>query len=670
MNLPEAHYRAAPVQPSVQSGANSRQGRRSAGLWAALVLLAIGPGSTRDARAQETGRPDQVTASTDTTATEAAPPVRFRSAGRPARRPLLDATWLLQDRPGGFVYEFGPWGWPNAWTPDGFTPNRVSLTLDGRPFQDLFNGRPRYDLLPVDLAEPLLEGGALLGSPVSVRTAILPFEAPNPLTEIRYRAGGGAQGVTVVHSQERSRPLFGNDGILSVTGGYSGRAASGEYAPGTDLRHGRDLLVRAGYRQETWSVEMRNLHNRMRVGAHGGVIPRGGILATIYDRFGASTRNPEAARTTYRNELSLNVKGSIVGGQQTDASAYHVSQIERYRLGADTTDGQAHRVGIQVRQPIPGLGAKLLLDLWSDSFQAWQTLEAEETTRTLRAEVDGNVRAGGLAVAYRPGVLMNAGRLAPEGGLSLTLGIGRLTGFASFDYAPYVASYVERHGFGPYLRPGTGADGASTRVDLGLVLATSAFRVRITGTATRLGDFTDLIAISTADTARFIYPQQQTTVWGAHIALGWRDDTRRGVYAEGHSGVLRVSTDDPLFLDRLTASLPEAFGLVRIGTRATLFLGDLDLNVYVQSRFWSSMSGRTLHPATGMLILPRANGIHTGPSGTIDLHLEAGVREAVIFLSYENALAGTQLLRGNMIVPLYPLPEQRFRFGVHWPIFN
>jgi hypothetical protein len=47
---------------------------------------------------------------------------------------------------------------------------------------------------------------------------------------------------------------------------------------------------------------------------------------------------------------------------------------------------------------------------------------------------------------------------------------------------------------------------------------------------------------------------------------------------------------------------------------------------------------------------------------------EAGIRTATIFLSYENIFSGTNALVGNLLIPDYPLPAKRFRFGVFWPI--
>jgi hypothetical protein len=56
-------------------------------------------------------------------------------------------------------------------------------------------------------------------------------------------------------------------------------------------------------------------------------------------------------------------------------------------------------------------------------------------------------------------------------------------------------------------------------------------------------------------------------------------------------------------------------------------------------------------------------------SGTLDIRFEAGIREAKLFFSLDNILA--QLVYpGALIVPVYPLPDQAFRFGVFWPIWG
>jgi hypothetical protein len=54
----------------------------------------------------------------------------------------------------------------------------------------------------------------------------------------------------------------------------------------------------------------------------------------------------------------------------------------------------------------------------------------------------------------------------------------------------------------------------------------------------------------------------------------------------------------------------------------------------------------------------------------LDVALKAGIRDATLFLTFENVLSGTSLQPGVLVVPVYPLPEQRFRFGVFWPIWE
>ena len=104
--------------------------------------------------------------------------------------------------------------------------------------------------------------------------------------------------------------------------------------------------------------------------------------------------------------------------------------------------------------------------------------------------------------------------------------------------------------------------------------------------------------------------------------------------------------------------------------RYRIFKGDLDFDLYARGRFWSSFLGRTLHPETGLLVLRDASARLIDSSATLDVVLEAKVRTAKFFIGFENLLSGTTLIIGNMLVPDYPLPQQRFRFGVHWPIWN
>jgi hypothetical protein len=104
--------------------------------------------------------------------------------------------------------------------------------------------------------------------------------------------------------------------------------------------------------------------------------------------------------------------------------------------------------------------------------------------------------------------------------------------------------------------------------------------------------------------------------------------------------------------------------------RYVLFKGDLDFDAYAEAIAWSAFRSRTLEPQSGLLTVPLEDSREFGPSGRINLVLEASIREASVFLLYENILSGTALMTGNLIVPDYPLPARRFRIGVYWPIMD
>ncbi|MEX0600838.1 MAG: putative porin, partial [Rhodothermales bacterium] len=69
-------------------------------------------------------------------------------------------------------------------------------------------------------------------------------------------------------------------------------------------------------------------------------------------------------------------------------------------------------------------------------------------------------------------------------------------------------------------------------------------------------------------------------------------------------------------------------------------------------------------------LIPEISAARVTTSNTLNLVAEIRVRDAKLFLVYDNVLAGTSFLPGNFLVPIYPLPAQRFRFGIYWPILG
>ncbi|HEX8385121.1 MAG TPA: hypothetical protein VF576_03000, partial [Rubricoccaceae bacterium] len=90
----------------------------------------------------------------------------------PAVTPVLSVEALLGTAPGlqasTFDYALGAPGRSGGVSFDGLDPARAALLLDGRPFDDLVSGAPRFDLLPLGVLGPVRLSDGRLGQPLSV----------------------------------------------------------------------------------------------------------------------------------------------------------------------------------------------------------------------------------------------------------------------------------------------------------------------------------------------------------------------------------------------------------------------------------------------------------------------------------------------------------------------
>jgi hypothetical protein len=163
----------------------------------------------------------------------------------------------------------------------------------------------------------------------------------------------------------------------------------------------------------------------------------------------------------------------------------------------------------------------------------------------------------------------------------------------------------------------------------------------------------------------------QTTVLGAAPELSLRSSEELGIYGFVRPTFVRRTTGVASGVgDALRTSSPEFWMNGRLGVHALLFQHDLDLDLSARTLYWASMNGRRLDVRTGLVMLPMNDATSVPSSWTFDIVAEAGVRGATIFLAYENLFSGTNVVIGNLLIPDYPLPAQRFRFGVFWPISN
>ncbi len=96
----------------------------------------------------------------------------------------------------------------------------------------------------------------------------------------------------------------------------------------------------------------------------------------------------------------------------------------------------------------------------------------------------------------------------------------------------------------------------------------------------------------------------------------------------------------------------------------------LDLDLAMQGRAWSAFQSRRFIPAAALFTLPASTSTDVPASGVLNLVVEARLqRRATLFLLYENVLA-TRTYDGVFIVPVYPLPALRVRFGLFWTLFG
>ena len=597
----------------------------------------------------------------------------------PVRTPALDAVDILADVPGSFVYDFGTPGWPDGWSPDGLNPNQVALLLNGLPFEDLWTGRPHYNLLPLAFSAPLHLEMVHFDAPVAAHARVRVYDQSRPLTELHYLGGGeGLKSIDALHMQQRSLGLFGRPGILQLLGTYSGRAATGEY-PGSKLEQGRQVQIRLRYRQPNWSFELYNLHNRRRIGTHGGVLPDNSLnFNSIYRRTGADVEDPEAQRRIKRNDLALTFRTRLIPGlsEPLTISTYHISEETSFRSYLDTLATDINRTGIRVLQQVALSSHRIMLRLegWTDHVtQSSAFLDSKGYSQSqLHAVARDSLRIIGLFSVIEGSLHAHNTTLYPGGYFSFTRDLGTTHLFLETSLSGQRVTWIEQYGYGDFVR--TDGDlqvGRMIQVRSGFSISQGAFDFTLTGFTHHQTHPADLFIYGGSDTVRVVVSDQPLRKVGMSGNLGWRCSAEKGFYFTLRPTYFRtINKTASNEHDRISASLPSFFVRSRLGARYLVFRGDLDFDLYLQGRFWTKMRSRTLHQQTALLVLPASDARFFGPSGTLDIVMEAGIRSAKVFVSFENLLSGTTFLPGNLIVPVYPLPARRFRFGVYWPILD
>lgn len=595
---------------------------------------------------------------------------RIVDAMEPQRALHLHGSEFLEFQPGVFVYSFRTGGWPEGWSVGGRDPIHGGLLRDGRPFHSLTTGRALVEMLPTGLSDPLRFGRGIAGRADVLISNTQTFDEPRPITGLRYQSDdNGLQHTEVYHAQRRVATLFGREMLLNLSAGYQGRGSTGEY-PGSVLRRERGLLARARFARPGWSLAISNLHSRHRVGAHAGVQPQPPTFyPSIFVRPGAVVRNANARRQTIRNELDVTWRASLFDDPFT-ATGYWTAESFRYYSFEEELPSRVHRVGMTIDQALAGGRLPLRLHAWMDGIEDGRSFAEHRSRSGIESTVSDSLRIGSAIVAARGGVLVTSSSQGGIASIEATRPVGPARIDVSVASTPLELPAMVELGWNGVIAPAdvTAGRASEARARAGVVLRPFDLSLEA---FTQHDRTVPLISTDADRDTLIVHSGHAALRAGATLDIGFRRVAHRGLYA---SGSLTTTTwlESPELqgVAPVESSHPRLHGEARLGVRALLFLGDLDADLYMRGRSWSSMRGRVLHPRSGLLVLPPADAQVFASSGLLDVVLEAGVRTATITIALENVLSGTELQYGNLIVPDYPLPERRLRLSVFWPIFD
>ncbi len=590
-------------------------------------------------------------------------------------KPILSPSNAVVDElgwvNGSFSYKFGTSGWPDGFSPYGLNPNKLALQVGSISLNDLFTGRPRYDLIPVAWLSELV-----VKTNLSISASFDSLASLEPLTLIRYESSGnGSQAVRSLHVQNRLWGTGSEQRTLQTAFGYAGEGATGEY-DGSQLRRAREVAVRLGYSTPTWQLELFEMAQRRTVGAHGGVLPlNGGSYISIYQRLGATVDDEAARRRTLRNDLTLKGSTQLSGIRASVTGVWTVQTLDFEGKSASEKIVLSNKgIHVDLSKPWGSQTASLVL----------KTDKADYIKSSILFDSDPNFQIKSSALGSLSGRLW-AYDYAVEAGPETADGSiwARMDGTIRATHGPFEAritlhqsgrerQWHERIGFGEMISP---LETTSHPVDQSAA-ATLSFRSRLVSVSwtSQFNNSQDQLlmkqgagaSVATVETL----PGAATSLVSS-LVIGFRDQQPKGIWAQVNP-VLRSSSTNAtsVLATGWRRSLPDLWASATIGWKATLFHGDFVLNTYARARYWGPMGGLRLHTPTGLLVLPADNSETLEANWLIDFVAEAGIRGATVFLSFENAFSGTTALIGNLMVPDYPLPQQRTRFGVYWPIFD
>ena len=583
----------------------------------------------------------------------------------PAAAPLLSLEPLAADAPHRFLYDLGSTGFPHGVGIYGLRPEHQSLTLDGIPFNDLFTGRPRFDLLPLEVL------GALHGEPAFGYTAgtsatLRPLPAPVARTELRYVTGQeGVQQIGATHAQERRPGWVGRSGRLGALAHVSGRDANGYY--GSSDTGGFRVLGRVRLLRPAYSVEIVEMQQRETSEARSDV--------TSFDP-SAPVTGVNTSRETVRNDLWATVRGDSLLGGAVAGTAFWTVQRSSFDTG-DTAfiqrTARGNRLGARLSYSTT-LGHHRLeasVSGWRDGNVEGSAVVDLAASDFAELRLQDTIQFGTLhisavtSIQHQNGTTRPSGSLAfywPETGLSAAVQVGHAA-----------VSRLERSGgFG--IASGADPQGQTLSAEAALDRSWGPFALRLGSYVLRQHGLVvpafDPAATGATDSIALFSDRSSLLRMGGEAALQWRAEATRGLYASLTASAQGGSAERALG-DRLLRTLPPYWGRADVGWRALgVFGGVLDLDASVGGRYWPAFQSLDFHAPSALFALPAPGTRSVPSSATLDARISARVqRRASVFLLYQNAL-GARAVGGSYLVPIFPLSPHQLSFGVFWTLLN
>ena len=663
------------------------------------VLLTLASAAPTAAQVPDPGsRPDSLEVARDT-ASVLARPVDRRPAlapfgpapGRavtpvPAVTAALDVQSLLggsglevgrapgaSAAPSVFAYDLGAPGRVGGVSLDGLGPAAPALVVDGRPVSDLVTDAPRYDLLPLGVVGPLRVADGALGRTTAVRTASRSFAVGVPVTELRYLGGAfGTRHASGTHAQTRRAPrLFGTaeSARVTLTGHAANRASDGPLA-GARLRH-TDALARALLTRPGVALEVGASYADRLEGARTGVVAATGRPPTaLFDLSTVDVLEAAATRRTLRVDAWARARVPVLAVPAETGVSFATQRRVYVPESRDTLRVHGRRVAAFLEQPLQA-GAhalRLRVDATHEPALGPETgALASDGRLGLHAVASDSVRVGALRVAAQAGAHTLGGEAWPSGAVRARWGALE----AGVRVGGRARSRLDAGGVAGFVEPGATGTERTAAADLGLEAGSGPWRVsgRVFGEASR--NRRDLAA--RGDSLVSVVDLGTVRQGGVALEAGWRERTRRGLYARV-GGTARWAEAGTDLARRLDDALPRAWGRARVGVRAE-GVGDgvLDLDLAAVVEGWTAFRSRRVEPVTGALVLPDPAsrlGIEIPARAVLGVEATATFSaRASLFLRYDNALAG-RVYSGALVTQGEPLPPPTLRFGVFWALLN